>query len=274
MQTQPAEVEAAVRPRQALLASLESGDDLIIEYVPVVDLRTRRWVQLKAVSSLRHPTHGVLPTSTVEPWLDREGLTPLLGRLLVERASNDLAVLFERHGSRAPSSVSFNVTPLQIQDALFCDDIRRAIARLDLPTGSLCLDIREALVTEPHGAAVTLEALNAVGVALGLDAFGSGRASLAALDSLPFASVKIEPSFVRGVAGDRYRQAIVSSICRVAQALGQAAIADGVCTEADLRALPGLGCHLAMGPAVARALDIGTMHERLRSPLTASLSVH
>jgi PAS domain S-box-containing protein len=265
---------SVLRPRHPLWDALERPDGLIVHYQPMLDLRSERWVGLEARAMWPHAVQGLVSAEGVGMALDREALLPRIAGRLVERAAGDLAFLRQQHGDKAPSSVAFDVHAVQVHDSTFCDDLRRAIVRFDLPRGALQVDVREALALDDRSAAVTLEALHAFGASLCLDAFGSGRASLAALDGLPFSAVKIDPSFVQGLADDRYRQAMVSAICRLAEALGQAVIADGVTSLVDLQALPAMGCHLAMGPAVGQPLDITALHQRLQTPAMASLSLH
>ncbi len=258
----------------ALRDAIETGEQFTVRYQPVIDLQTDRWMSLKTVPMWHHPALGWLAVLDYAPMLTQGGLLPELARRVLGVASRDLALLIDRHGERSPAAVSIEVGADAMRDVAFCEAVRHASAHLELPTGALCLDLRESLVTDEPGIATTLEALHAAGVSLCLTGFGSGRASLAVLDSLPFAAVQIDASFVRGVATDRYRQALVSATCRMADALGQAVIAMGVDSEVDLAALPGLGCQLVVGLAKAKAMDIGELDVHLRLPGVASLSVH
>ena len=90
-------------------------------------------------------------------------------------------------------------------------------------------------MADPRRALGVLEALRALGVRLSLDDFGTGHSSLAYLKSLPLDEVKIDRSFVMGMAEDGDDAAIVRSTIDLARHLGLAVVAEGVETAAVLR---------------------------------------
>ena len=92
-----------------------------------------------------------------------------------------------------------------------------------------------------------LDKLRELGAKIGLDDFGIGYSSLSYLRRFPFDRIKIDRAFVEGIEGSPDNQAIVSSITRLADALGMATTAEGVETRAQLDLLRKLGCHEAQG---------------------------
>src|SRR5207244_4766956 len=104
-----------------------------------------------------------------------------------------------------------------------------------------------ALLAGPRRVLASLRLLDRVGVALSLDDLGSGYSSMQHLRRLPLAEVKIDRSFVLGMAGDPDDEAIVRSIIELAGALGLRVVAEGVEDEATWRLLLAAGCHVAQG---------------------------
>ncbi|MBO0871508.1 MAG: EAL domain-containing protein, partial [Micromonosporaceae bacterium] len=117
------------------------------------------------------------------------------------------------------------------------------------------LEITEgALMADPRKVLLTLRRLDRLGVALSLDDFGTGYSSMQHLRRLPVAEVKVDRSFVLGMASDPDDEAIVRSIVGLAGALGLRVVAEGVEDEATRRLLEQAGCHAAQGWYYARPM--------------------
>jgi EAL domain-containing protein (putative c-di-GMP-specific phosphodiesterase class I) len=114
---------------------------------------------------------------------------------------------------------------------------------------------------------VTLEALKGKGVRISLDDFGTGYSSLALLKRLPVDELKVDRSFVMGLGRDPQDSPIVSTVIGLAEALGLAAIAEGVETAAQADELLRIGCRFAQGYYFARPQPPERMTALLRSGL-------
>ncbi|MGH3742742.1 MAG: EAL domain-containing protein, partial [Micromonosporaceae bacterium] len=129
-----------------------------------------------------------------------------------------------------------------------------------------------ALMADPHRVLATLQRLSELGVALSLDDFGTGYSSMSHLRRLPLAEVKIDRSFVIGMASDDDDVSIVRSIIELAVALGLRVVAEGVEDERTWRRLGSLGCHVAQGWFYARPMpaeDLPSWISRYRPPQLA-----
>ena len=87
----------------------------------------------------------------------------------------------------------------------------------------------------------------ALGVSVALDDFGTGYSSLQHLRKLPIAEIKIDKSFVAGMADNRDDAAIVRSTVNLADSLGIRTVAEGVETEYTRQLLADAGCTLVQG---------------------------
>jgi EAL domain-containing protein (putative c-di-GMP-specific phosphodiesterase class I) len=130
------------------------------------------------------------------------------------------------------------------------------LRRSGFPAKHLELDVTEtALATDPEAALQALRALRHLGVAVVLDDFGAGTASLALLRRYPFTGVKIDRSLVMGLPRNRSDAALVKALVGMAGALGMTVMAEGVETEAQRRFVVELGCSGWQGQLCAGPMD-------------------
>ena len=130
------------------------------------------------------------------------------------------------------------------------------LATTGLHPDSLGLEITEGLLLEETpGTALTIELLQALGVRLLLDDFGTGFSSLRYLQRYPLDGLKVDRAFVTGLGEDGEGDgAIVEAIVGMARALGMAVIPEGVETEGQLERLIAIGCDHAQGFLLSRPL--------------------
>jgi EAL domain-containing protein (putative c-di-GMP-specific phosphodiesterase class I) len=108
------------------------------------------------------------------------------------------------------------------------------------------LEVTEGvLIDEEVG--LRLQLLRDAGVRIALDDFGTGWSSLAYLRRFPVDVLKIDRSFVRGIAGGSGAEALPAAVLQMAAALGLDVIAEGIETPEQLQVLRRLGCRTAQG---------------------------
>ena len=127
----------------------------------------------------------------------------------------------------------------------------QAAAALDaagLPPDLLIFEITENVVMEDlAGAREIMRKLDQLGIRLAIDDFGTGHSSLAYLKQFPVQEVKVDRTFVQGMVENPVDSAIVRAVIDLADAMGIAAVAEGVETEGQLAGLRTLGCPIAQG---------------------------
>jgi EAL domain-containing protein (putative c-di-GMP-specific phosphodiesterase class I) len=125
--------------------------------------------------------------------------------------------------------LSVNVSARQLADPQFPQHVTAALADWKRPADRLWLEITEtAVMADPILSERGLENLQALGVRLALDDFGSGYSSLGKLArTLPISILKLDRSFVDGM-DDRRDHEIVAAAATLAEALRLSSVADGV----------------------------------------------
>jgi diguanylate cyclase (GGDEF)-like protein/PAS domain S-box-containing protein len=230
--------------RQAIERSL-----IVVNYQPIVDLRTGQICELEALA--RWPDNWSPPLAPADfvAIAEESGLIRELG-LSVLRTAVDALASWRAAGLVAPDvSISVNISKRQLDDPALPDEILAAITAADLPADLLRLEITEStLMQEPERMQRIVSEVCANGVGLHLDDFGTGYSSLAALLQFPVDALKIDRRFVTsGLRSGSANEAIVRSTIALAHGLGLKVIAEGIENPSDLRRLRTLGCEFGQG---------------------------
>jgi EAL domain-containing protein (putative c-di-GMP-specific phosphodiesterase class I) len=144
--------------------------------------------------------------------------------------------------------VSINVSTRDLLDATLAATVGRLIALNKVPAKLICLEITESsFMEDPERTLGTLLEIDALGVEISIDDFGTGFSSLSYLKKLPVDELKIDRTFVMSMLDDRDDFTIVRSTIELAHNLGLRVVAEGVESEAVMDALTRIGCDLAQG---------------------------
>jgi diguanylate cyclase (GGDEF)-like protein/PAS domain S-box-containing protein len=235
--------------RLQIEADLRKGlerDELEVHYQPFYSLDGRQIVGAEALVRWRHPVNGVLSPGRFIPIAEETGLILPLGRYVLEQACAEIRSVRDRLHVDFPISV--NLSPRQFQENGLLSQVAAALDATGLPSEALIFEITETMVMQDlAGASEVMKKLNRLGVRLAIDDFGTGHASLAYLKQFPVHEVKVDSAFVKEVAESRVDSAIVGAVIDLANAIGIAAVAEGVETADQVTGLQGLGCQVAQG---------------------------
>lgn len=229
-----------------------AADEFVLHYQPKVD-GSGCLVGVEALVRWMHPARGLLHPGAFLPLMEETALMKPLTAWVLRHAMAQSAVWRER-GQDVPTSV--NVSPRTLLDAEFVPMVTASLAKHRLPGTSLIIEVTEtAILADPEGARLALQALRELGVGVSIDDFGSGFTSLAHLKNLPISEIKIDRGFVQGVLGGGADCSIVAYTVRLAHDLGVPVVAEGVEDDATLNALTALGCDQFQGYLIARPLE-------------------
>ena len=252
------EMGAELAERQQLEELLRRAlerEELTLFYQPIVQLGTGKVMAYEALMRWRHPSLGMISPALFIPIAEQTGLIRRLGAFALERACRD-AVCWPD-----VTFVSVNVSPVQFRtpEALI-QDVRSALERSGLPPERLSLEVTESLFLEDaQGALDAIHAIRAIGVKFSLDDFGIGYSSLGYLSKYPFSQVKMDRSFAQSVTSDPTSQAIIESVSQLARRLGMRFVVEGIETDAQKRAIEGLGADFGQGYLFGRPQPLDAM---------------
>lgn len=221
-------------------------------YQAQVELATNKVVGFESLLRWNHPERGPISPAEFIPVAESSGLIVDLGLwVLRESCRQARAWLDQGHPMR---SVSVNVSPAQFWNMDFETAVSAVLSETGLPPNLLCLELTESLFVDhsEHRLNRTLSALVGLGVRLALDDFGSGYSSLGYLTRLPFDRLKVDRSFVEGVATRPEKRKLLGGIIALSRGLGLTVVAEGAERQSEVRVLSELGCDLVQGFVFAR----------------------
>ena len=244
-----AEMNARAAERLALENSLRKAlarDEFLVYYQPQIDLRSGRMVGVEAVLRWQHPQLGLIPPRRFIGLAEETGLIVAIGEWVLHTACVH-GKSWHDAGFR-PVRIAVNLSAQQFRHAKLSESIINTLAIVGLRPQYLGLELTESVVMQnPDSAIDILAELHAHGIELALDDFGVGYSSLSYLKRFPLDAVKIDRSFVHGVARDANDTALCSAIIAMAHSLGIRATAEGVETVEQLQWLQEAQCDLAQG---------------------------
>jgi EAL domain-containing protein (putative c-di-GMP-specific phosphodiesterase class I) len=235
--------------RLQIEADLRKGlerDEREVHYQPFFSLDQQHIVGAEALVRWRHPTNGLISPATFIPIAEETGLILPLGRYVLDKACWQARSIRDQLDVDLPISV--NLSPRQFSESRLPAHVAAALDAAGLPAELLILEITESVVMKDlSGAREVMSKLDRLGVRLAIDDFGTGHSSLAYLKQFPVREVKVDRTFVQGVADSPVDLAIVRAIIDLADAMGITAVAEGVETKDQAAALAMIGCPVGQG---------------------------
>lgn len=238
---QGARVEPGARTRFGVAQALAQGR-ILFHYQPVVRATNPRFPAFfESLARLRQPNGEVRPAGTPLPLVEAGPIGRAIDRLALADA---LALLRANPGIR----LAINMSPLSMGDAEWLQILADG-TRLDRGAcGRLILEITEAAAMRDPGQTVDfMDHVRRSGCAFALDDFGAGATSFRYFRDFRFDVVKIDGSFIAGVAGARDAQVLVECLMAVARHFEMVTVAERVETEADAEWLRALGIDCLQG---------------------------
>jgi diguanylate cyclase (GGDEF)-like protein len=250
-----ADYEVARREHLSLLGELRRAvaeSQLRAFYQPKVRVADGRVVGAEALVRWRHPERGLLSPAHFMPYAEHTGYVRVLTRWM-------LAVTLRQCGLWAaagmPMQVAVNISTRDLMWPDLVPFVAGLLRAHAVPARLVCLEITESLfIEDPEAALGALHELAALGVHLAIDDYGTGFSSLAYMKRMPVQELKIDASFVRGMAAGDKDRSIVRSTVQLAHSLGLKVVAEGVEDAATLDALREARCDLAQGFHIARPM--------------------
>ncbi len=242
--TQPGASSLEVDLRTAV-----SRNELVLHYMPIVDVQTGRVKGLEALARWQHPRLGLVPPGKFLAMAAETGLIVAIDQWVLQTASRQLHDWRRELPTAARLALSVNFSQNLLEERDLCAQIDRVLKESELAPADLNLDINESSLSNGDTPGGMLADLHQRGFGLHMDDFGIGNAWLRHLHNSKVDSIKIDRSFL----GDGQ---VLGRLVSIARDLGKQVIAEGVETAEQLRLVREVGCDSAQGFFFTPPLDV------------------
>src|SRR3954466_9947908 len=256
---------------EAELALAAERNEFELFYQPQLHLADGRLVGAEALIRWRHPERGLVSPGEFMPVVNTSPISERIAEWVLETACTKAAA-WERAGQKL--RIGVNLSPSQLQSGDLASSVAQALARTGLSPTSLELEVTEDILLHDEQSALnSFLKIQALGVRLVFDDFGTGFASLSYLKKFPLDGLKIDRSFVLGLLANPDDAAIVSSTIGLSKQLGLSVIAEGIEDRATADFLISMGCGEGQGYFFGRPMPASEFEAKfLTAPAAAEVA--
>ncbi|KGE02658.1 putative bifunctional diguanylate cyclase/phosphodiesterase [Pseudohaliea rubra] len=252
-----------IRVANRLREAVEAGAFELL-YQPKYSLRQARISSCEALVRWQDEELGPVFPDEFIPIAEQTGMITAISEAVLATALADLAMLREHSDGLA---VSVNLSGIDILKPPFIDRVIEQVRESGLPASAVVLEITEtAMVEDLELARGHLLRLDAAGLALSIDDFGTGFSSLGQLRALPARELKIDRSLVQPLGDRSEDRQIVASTIDMAHHLGLSVVAEGVENMEIVNHLHAMGCDVLQGYFLARPMPAEALAAWLDEP--------
>ena len=261
----------AMRIEQELQRALEK-EELRLFYQPGVDLATGQVVGAEALVRWEHPQHGLIMPDRFLSVAEETGLIVPLGAWVVGETCRRLAE-WQTRPETADLHLSLNLSARELTHPDVVSTVLQCVRDTGVDPHSLTIEVTESTAMADGDTGFrALRDLSSEGIRVAIDDFGTGYSSLEQLRRMPVDIVKVDRSFVSGMAADPTDREIVAAVVGMGRALKLCVVAEGIETPEQAEVLRELGCDIGQGFLYAKALPAEEMDELARVGLPALTS--
>lgn len=232
-------------------------NEFYLMYQPQLDVIKESFLSAEALIRWQHPKQGLIAPADFIPLAEENGLIIPIGEWVLRTACTEAA---RWHQNGQSLQVAVNLSPLQIKNPDFVQNVLGVLSETGFPPDKLVLEITEgALMEHSENTLATLLALREHHIQIALDDFGTGYSSMNYLKRLPINHIKVDQSFVRGLQDNKENLAIVRAIISLAKNLGFSVTAEGIESLHQAQILKYFGCETLQGYYFSEPVTIQEM---------------
>lgn len=231
------------------------GNQFVVYYQPKFSLKTKEFVGAEALIRWNHPQKGILGPGKFIEKAELGGLIHDIDLYVFKKVISDLKEQ-KKNGKRVlPVSINFSLYEFYFPN--FIDDLIKLVYDANIQINLLEIEITETTSQASTLLAVgILKKLKDYGFKISMDDFGSGFSNLLELNTLPIDTLKIDKSFIDGIASDRKTAEIVKCIIAMCKANGLESIAEGVDSKQKVDILSKANCDVVQGFYYAQPMPL------------------
>ena len=231
----------------ALYRALERRE-LRLVHQPIIDVGLGEVVGFEALMRWDRDDGSSISPAEFIPIAEETGTIVPIGAWALLEALTHLGEWIASGVCPRDATMAVNVSPRQLSDPNFVNLVSEALTRAHIPARQLWLEVTEGvMISQPDQALDALTKLCDLGVRVAIDDFGTGYSSLSLLQKFPIHCLKIDRSFISGVADNADARSLVRTIIAMCESMGLDIVAEGVESVRQLQVLGEMRCAKAQG---------------------------
>jgi diguanylate cyclase (GGDEF)-like protein len=219
--------------RLALESSLRHAlerSEFRLYYQAKRDIATGQITGMEALLRWQHPDLGMVAPMQFIPVAEETGLIVPIGKWVLQTACLQ-NVAWQKAGLPR-LKIAVNLTARQFSDEHLLRDIAAILKSTGMEASLLELEIHESLLIQDIEKTLRiLTDLKTMGLKIAIDDFGTGYSSLATLQRFPLDTIKIDRSYIRGIATQGEDTSLTEAIIAMGNSLSLTVVAQGVETK-------------------------------------------
>ncbi|MFK7763158.1 MAG: EAL domain-containing protein [Roseobacter sp.] len=237
-----------------MLRAIENSE-FVPFYQPQIDARTGEIVGMEALARWNHPERGILQPGSFLPVATDLNVAAEIDRMIFEKSIVECQDAFGMLPE--PPSLSFNVSANRVSEEEYAAIGQHVRAY----SGKVGFELLETIFLEEEDDAFLfeLDRLRELGISIEVDDFGSGRASVVALQRIGPDRLKIDRRLVAPITETGSGLHLLRSIVEIGLALEMGVTAEGVETREQAEILARLGCDRLQGYYIARPMPFSDL---------------
>jgi diguanylate cyclase (GGDEF)-like protein len=254
--------------KTAALARRQCADDMLIAldegqfkcvYQPQYACQTLEIIGAEALVRWDHPTRGRLSPDAFLDVAEDLDIVAKIDQVVFERALED-SHKWRAAGKYVPQ-ISVNVSAKRLLDPL----LSMRISHLADEDQNFAFELLESVFLDDpdENLETNLDCIRKLGIAIEVDDFGTGHASMVGLLNLRPDRLKIDRQLIMPLVRSQQQRRLVASIIEIGHVLGIAVVAEGVETQEHVNVLANLGCDFLQGYGLARPMDAADLQDLL-----------
>ena len=245
----------------ALLKAAARNRDFILDYQPIVDLRSGRYVGAEALVRWRREGTVMSPTSFI-PLAEESGVIGHITHSVLEIIAGDMPKLLEIDPG---FHISINLAAADLKTVDTLHELQWMLARGGGSPRNVVIEATEHSFMQGEQMRDAIASIRGAGFQVAIDDFGTGYSSLACLQNSPVDVMKIDKVFVDTIGADGPGSSVVSHIIDIGHSLQMSIVAEGIELEQQAEFLRDHGVYFAQGWLYGKPVDVDILCQQLRA---------
>jgi len=211
-----------------------------------VDAKENKIIGAEALIRWNHKDKGLVYPDEFLPIAEKSDLIIQLDDWMMDSAMKKYAQLYKEN--LAPGTLALNLSIKQLETSNYIEKLRAIMKKYSFKAEWLKLEILESqIMKRVKENIVKLNEIQALGISIAMDDFGTGESSFTYLKRFPISQIKIDKSFVMNMQEEKENREIVKAIIALGNALNLEVLAEGVETQEDKEYLIKNNCNIMQG---------------------------